>query len=78
MMKNAKGFMLAATDDQTEISICSWKDSHIVTMAFNADGVELLKAIERYGKPSSLPNCVSEHNKVMLGINLADWKTQKY
>ena len=46
LMKKARGFMAAATDENIGVAICSWKDNNIVTVASNVHGVEPLKPTE--------------------------------
>ena len=77
-MKKACGFMAAATDENTSVAICWWKDSNIVTVASNVDGVEPLKPTKRGAKSVLMPDCVAKYYESMLGVDLADWKTQKY
>ena len=76
-MKKSRGFMVAATHEKTEVSICSWKDN-IVTVASNVHGVEPLRSSERGTKSVMMPGCVARYNEGMLGVDFADWKTQKY
>ena len=46
LMKKPRGFMEAATDENTGIAICSWKENNIVTVASNVHGVEPLTLTE--------------------------------
>ena len=78
LMKKSRGFMEAATDENTGVAICSWKDNNIVTVACNVHRVEPLKRTEREAKSVLMPDCVAKYNEVMLGVDLANWKTQKY
>ena len=70
--------MAAATDENTGVAICSWKDDNIVAVASNVHGVEPLKPTERGAKSVLMPHCVAKYNEGMLGVDLADWKTQIY
>ena len=77
-MKKPRGFMAAATDENTGVAICSWKDNNIVTVASNVHGVEPLKPAQRGARSVMMPDCIAKYNEGMLGVDLADWKTQKY
>ena len=37
-----------------------------------------MKQVNRRGQPALMPNCISKYNAGMLGVDLSDWKTQKY
>ena len=78
LMKKPRGFMAAATDENTGVAICSWKDNKIVTVASNVHGVEPLKPAQRGARSVMMPDCIAKYNEGMLGVDLADWKTQKY
>ena len=77
-MEKARGFMAAATDENTSVANCWWKDNNIVTVASNVDGVEPLKPTKRGAKSVLMPDCLAKYYEGMLGVDLADWKTQKY
>ena len=78
LIKKARGFMAAANDENGGVVICSWKDSNIVRVASNVHTVEPLKSTERGAKSVLMPDCVAKYNEGMLGVDLADWKIQKY
>ena len=54
------------------------KDNSIVSVLSNVDGVNPMKQANRRGQPVQVPKCITEYNAGMLGVDLADWKTQKY
>ena len=37
-----------------------------------------MKQANRRGLPVQVPKCITEYNAGVLGVDLADWKTQKY
>ena len=37
-----------------------------------------MKLANCQGQPVQVPKCITEYNAGMLGVDLADWKTQKY
>ena len=69
LMKSACGFMAAATDENTGVAICLWKNNNIVMVASNVHGVEPLKPTERRAKSVPMPDCVAKYNEVMLGVD---------
>ena len=78
LMKKPRGFMVSATDENSGITICSWKDNNIVTVGSNVYGVEPLKTAQKGKQSVMMPNCIAKYNEGMLGVDLSDWKTQKY
>ncbi len=78
LMKKPKGFCQSATDKKSGLFICTWNDNSIVSVLSNKYGTEPLKQANRRGKPVQVPYCVTQYNAGMLGVDLADWKTQKY
>ena len=78
LMKKPQGFMVSATDENSGITICSWKDNNIVTVGSNVYGVEPLKTAQRGKQSVMMLNCIAKYNEGMLGVDLSDWKTQKY
>ena len=49
-----------------------------MTVASNVHGVEPLKPAQRGARSVMMPDCIAKYNEGMLGVDLADWKTQKY
>ena len=78
LMKKEKGFLKTALDAISGLFACTWKDNSIVNVLSNVDGVNPMKLANRRGQPVQVPKCITEYNAGMLGVDLADWKTQKY
>ena len=78
MIKKEKGFLKTAVDAISGLFACTWKDNSIVSVLSNVNGVNPMKLANRRGQPVQVPKCITEYIAGMLGVDLADWKTQKY
>ena len=78
LLRKEKVFLKTAVDAISGLFACTWKDNSIVSALSNVDGVNPMKQANRRGQPVQVPKCITEYNADMLGVDLADWKTQKY
>ena len=78
LIKKEKGLLKTAVDAIFGLFACIWKDNSIVRVLSNVDGVNPMKQANCRGHPVKVPRCITEYNADMLGVDFADWKTQKY
>ncbi len=80
--KKERGSMEFAVEKSTGIFAICWKDNNLVTAMSNVHGLNPVAKVTRRKKGGKqqidMPQIISQYNSGMLGVDLADWKTQKY
>ena len=77
LIKKEKGFLETVVDAISWLFACL-KNNSIVSVLSNVDGVNPMKHANRRGQLVQVPECITKYNAGKLGVDMADWKTQKY
>ena len=81
--KKDRGYAEMAIEKENNICACRWKDNNIVTCLSNCFGMDPAKVAKRRVKASNtqtvnMPHMLAKYNDGMGGVDMADWKTEKY
>lgn len=80
--KKEKGQTEVGVDRKTGILALGWKDNNVVTVLSNSFGKYPTTAVKRRVKGMAttvqMPNVLRRYNNGMSGVDLSDWKTQRY
>lgn len=84
LKKEGRGSMDYRTDTTAGITVVSWQDNKVVTLASSFAGVEPLTSLKRYDKVAKAkiddpaPDVVKQYNIHMGGVDLSDMLTSLY
>ena len=81
-MKKDRGYTETALEKQSGVWAVSWKDNSAVTVLSNKYGNESHRKVKRRMKGKieeiEMPDVIRKYNEGMLGVDLSDWKVEKY